>query len=216
LGEAEEPAIKSKNTTTGSAIGPKAPRALFAKHPEKDSADTKIVVDPGERTTADSRSVQDQSIPFNPLALHRNVDPALDEDTRFSNEQGSEFSVGGDMDSARLLPTRAGRTSVVTDPPVSRAGFIFDESDVRYLSVTELEKLSPEQLRIARHEMLARKGRFFKDPRLGVYFRKFSWYQPSAWRVHLNAIEQANISLIWSIEASYRSQRPEIALQNQN
>jgi YARHG domain len=205
LGEAETPSIKSKATTTGSATEPKAPTTLFGRMmpPETNSTDIKMAIDPGDRTTTDGRSARDQSSPFNALALHRNVDPILNaEDTQFSNEQGTEFSEASHMAAARPLSTRAASTSLVTGVPVDRAGFIFDESDVRYLSRAELEKLSPEQLRIARHEILARKGRFFKDPTLSVHFRKFSWYQPSVWRVRLNAIEQANVSLIWSIETS--------------
>jgi hypothetical protein len=106
---------------------------------------------------------------------------------------------------------------VATGVPVNRAGFILDGSDIRYLSLAELEPLSREELRIARSEILARKGRFFKDPILGAHFKKFSWYHPSAWRVHLNPIEQANVGLIWSIETSlYHSHRPEIEPQTAN
>jgi hypothetical protein len=220
LGEAEEPSIKSKTTTTGSATEPKAPTTPFEEmmHPERTSIDTKMVDDPGDRTTADSRSAKGQSSAFNPLALHRNVDPTLDaEGTEFPDVQSTGGSVGSDMATARPPSTRAESTSLVTGVPLNRTGFTFGDSDVRYLSRTELEKLSPEQLRLARHEILARKGRFFKDPRLSVHFRAFSWYQPSAWRVRLNAIEQANVGLILSIEASPNHwHRPDIALQNQN
>jgi hypothetical protein len=120
-----------------------------------------------------------------------------------------------DMATARPVSTGAASSSVVTAVTVNRSGFIFDESNVRYLSVAELDKLSPV-LRIARHEILARKGRFFKDPRLSVHFGTFSWYRPSVWRVRLNAIEQANVNLIWSIETSYHSEHHETAVRNHN
>jgi hypothetical protein len=176
-----------------------------------------MVVDPGDKTARDSRSAKDQSSPFNPLVFHRNVNPTLHaEDIQFSNEHGTEFSVMSDMATARPVSTGAASSSVITEVTVNRSGFIFDESDVRYLSVAELDGLSPGQLRIARHEILARKGRLFKDPRLSVHFEKFPWYRPSVWRVRLNAIEQANVNLIWSIETSYHSERPEIAVRSRN
>jgi hypothetical protein len=140
-------------------------------HPKEDSTHTEMVVDPGDKTARDSRSAKDQSSPFNPLVFHRNVNPTLHaEDIQFSNEHGTEFSVMSDMATARPVSTGAASSSVITEVTVNRSGFIFDESNVRYLSVAELDKLSPV-LRIARHEILARKGRFFKDPRLSVHFR---------------------------------------------
>jgi hypothetical protein len=185
-------------------------------HPETIFADTKMAVDRCDRVTADSRSAKEPLSPPIALASHRSVDPTREADsTQFSDETGAEFSSGSDMPAARPASTRAAGTGLVTLVPVNRAGFIFEDSDVRYLSRTELEKLPLEQLRVARHEILAREGLIFKDARLSVYFSKFSWYQPSFWRVRLNAIEQANARLIWSIETSFcHSHSPEIARQN--
>ena len=47
---------------------------------------------------------------------------------------------------------------------------------------------------------IARRGRFFRDPALAEYFRRFGWYRPYAWDVPLNAVEQANVALIASVE----------------
>jgi hypothetical protein len=154
--KAEEPSINSTATTTGSAIEPKAPARRFEKivHPDSDSTDTEIVVDGGDRTATNTRSAVDQSSRFNSLALHRDVDSALD-----GEAQGSEFSVGGDRAVTRPLSARTANTSVASGAPVNRAGFILDGSDIRYLSLAELEPLSREELRIARSEILARKGR---------------------------------------------------------
>jgi hypothetical protein len=215
LRELAEPSIQSKTATTGSATGPKTPTTLL--RPKEDPTDAEMVVDPDDKTTRDSKSAKDQSSPFNLLAFHRNVKTTLDaDDIQFSREHGTEFPAKSDMAAARPLSTGAANRSVVTEVTVNCSGFIFDESNVRYLSVAELDKLSPEQLRIARHEILARKGRLFKDPRLSVHFEKFPWYRPSVWRVRLNAIEQANVNLIWSIETSYHSERPEIAVRSRN
>ena len=85
-------------------------------------------------------------------------------------------------------------------PPVAGEGFIFADSDRVRLTPAMLRNLSPAQLRLARNEIYARRGRFFRDPALAEYFSRFGWYHPYAWEVPLNAIEQANVSLIASIE----------------
>ena len=85
-------------------------------------------------------------------------------------------------------------------PPVAAAGFIFADSDRIRLSPAMLRGLTPAQLRLARNEIYARRGRFFRDPALAEYFSRFPWYRPYAWDVPLNATEQANVSLIGSME----------------
>ncbi len=82
-----------------------------------------------------------------------------------------------------------------------RAGFLFADSNVRYLTRAELQKLSADRLHIARNEIFARKGRYFKDDALRTYFSQFPWYQPHAWDVPLSPVERNNVGLIQSIEA---------------
>jgi hypothetical protein len=92
-------------------------------------------------------------------------------------------------------------TSASTAPSVIRdSGFIFPDSDQRFLTVNDLRGLSSEQLRVARNEIFARRGRYFKDQALTAHFSQFSWYQPDRWDVTLNNFEQANIKLIQSME----------------
>jgi hypothetical protein len=93
--------------------------------------------------------------------------------------------------------------SAVPSPSVAlgEPGFLLPDSNMRHLTRPELQKLSVEQLQIARNEIFARRGRYFKDERLSSYFAKFAWYQPGAWDVPLNAVEQANVDLIASLEA---------------
>jgi hypothetical protein len=79
-------------------------------------------------------------------------------------------------------------------------GFIFPDSHQRLLGAGELRRLTPDQLRIARNEIYARRGRFFRDQALASYFSRFSWYRPTAWDVPVSAVEQANIKLIQSME----------------
>jgi hypothetical protein len=85
-------------------------------------------------------------------------------------------------------------------PPVAATGYLFPDSDRRYLTRAELSRLSSDQLRIARNEIYARKGRYFKDQQLAAYFGRMPWYKPYAWDVSLSAVEQANVTLIQSLE----------------
>jgi hypothetical protein len=80
------------------------------------------------------------------------------------------------------------------------SGFIFPDSDRRRLTAGELQGLSRNDLRVARNEIFARRGRYFKDEALKAHFSQFSWYQPSQWDVRLNSVEQANVNLIQSME----------------
>jgi hypothetical protein len=86
--------------------------------------------------------------------------------------------------------------------PSQQRGFIFADSDVRLLGHEELSGLSPAELRIARNEIFARRGRYMKDDQLRSYFSQFPWYSPFTWTPSLNAIEKANVSLIQEAEGS--------------
>jgi hypothetical protein len=76
------------------------------------------------------------------------------------------------------------------------SGFIFPDSDRRLLTPGDLQRLSKDDLRIARNEIFARRGRYFEAADLKVRFERFSWYVPNTWHPKLNAIEQANVTLI--------------------
>lgn len=78
--------------------------------------------------------------------------------------------------------------------------FIFPDSDRIRLTRDMLSGLSAAQLRIARNEIYARRGRYFRDPALAQYFGRFNWYRPYSWDVPLNSVEQANVALIATIE----------------
>ena len=79
-------------------------------------------------------------------------------------------------------------------------GYIFANSDRMRLTPDMLRGLTRDQLRLARNEIYARRGRFFRDQQLAAYFSRFDWYKPFAWEVPLNPIEQANVNLIASME----------------
>lgn len=80
--------------------------------------------------------------------------------------------------------------------------FILPDSASRRLSWNDLSGFNAAQLRVARNEIYARRGRFMKDAQLRAYFSQFSWYQPFTWDVQLSAVEKANVALIQQAEAA--------------
>jgi hypothetical protein len=76
------------------------------------------------------------------------------------------------------------------------AGFIFPDSDRRLLTPADLRGRSKDELRIARNEIYARRGRYFESADLKARFERFPWYSPTTWNPKLNAIEEANVALI--------------------
>jgi len=88
-------------------------------------------------------------------------------------------------------------------PPVARtqSDFLFPDSDSRLLAEGDLKTLSKDELRLARNEIFARRGRYFNSPDLTARFSKFAWYVPRTWDPALNAVEKANVALIDRYEA---------------
>lgn len=86
--------------------------------------------------------------------------------------------------------------------------YVLPDSATAYLTEEDLEGLTPEELRIARNEILARHGRQFNDPALAAYFESKDWYQgdidPETFDSQnvneLNDFELKNIELIQSME----------------
>jgi hypothetical protein len=83
----------------------------------------------------------------------------------------------------------------------SQAEFILPDSGSRRLNWDDVSSLSGAQLRVARNEIYARRGRYMKDVQLRAYFSQFSWYRPYTWDVTLNPVEKANVALIQRAEA---------------
>lgn len=78
----------------------------------------------------------------------------------------------------------------------AQGGFIFPDSDRRLLALADLRGLSNDELRIARNEIFARRGRYFESADLKARFERFSWYSPNTWNPKLNPIEEANVALL--------------------
>ncbi len=64
------------------------------------------------------------------------------------------------------------------DQSMITEGMIFPDSDVEKLTEADLEGLSSEELRIARNEIYARRGRIFVDKELQAHFEQMEWYSP--------------------------------------
>lgn len=97
-----------------------------------------------------------------------------------------------------LFCTREIPTVPRQSPPAS--GFIFPDSDRRLLTAAEISRLSPVELRTARNEIFARRGRYFKSDDLKQHFSAFAWYRPYTWDPPLNAIERQNVQMLLNAE----------------
>ncbi len=86
--------------------------------------------------------------------------------------------------------------------------YILVDSDRRYISESELENLTKEQLKLARNELYARHGRRFEDVGIRNYFSQFEWYRPTIEpddfeESMLNSYEIANRDLIVQYEKAH-------------
>ncbi len=79
-------------------------------------------------------------------------------------------------------------------------GMIFPDSDRRLLGPGDIVGLSGNELRVARNEIYARRGRAFADANLRRYFEQFAWYRPVAAEVALNNVESRNVAFLQSAE----------------
>lgn len=89
-----------------------------------------------------------------------------------------------------------------------KSGYIFANSNKRYLKDKELKKLSKEKLSIARNEIYARAGRKFTTKKWKNYFKKKKWYVPKYSAKYFdrhekklfNKYERANVKKIKKFE----------------
>jgi hypothetical protein len=65
---------------------------------------------------------------------------------------------------------------VEVDASLLNGDYVIPYSNVRYVTAATLDQLTQEQLRLARNEIYARRGRLFKDQYLQAYFNSKSWY----------------------------------------
>ena len=81
-----------------------------------------------------------------------------------------------------------------------KAGFLFADSDRRLLTAQELKSLDKAELRNARNEIYARRGRKFVRKEVSDYFKQFDWYRPQFGEVELTFLEAQNVALIQKFE----------------
>jgi hypothetical protein len=91
---------------------------------------------------------------------------------------------------------------IVPEPLPQVAGLVFADSSERLLTDTELRSLDAATLRLARNEIFARNGRYFREDALTQHFAAFGWYRPNTWDPQLSVLERKNIALIRRYELS--------------
>lgn len=99
------------------------------------------------------------------------------------------------------------------DSYYSDDNYILSESDSRYYTVEELQVFSHDELRLARNEIYARKGRKFESEDLNQYFSNKSWYSGTLSQEEfndslLNEFEKENVGLIVLLENDYSFGNP--------
>lgn len=110
----------------------------------------------------------------------------------------------------QLLLTLEKTAAVYTVPvqPTVQSEYIIYDSNSRYLTASELQYYTTEQLGYIRNEIYARRGYIFSQPEYSIYFNSKSWYTPMydynafVKYVQFNTYEQYNIMLIYEIEQS--------------
>lgn len=108
--------------------------------------------------------------------------------------------LGSDTSLPEIRASVTPAPSVIQPQSVRIEGYIFQDSDGRLLTREDVARLSRNDIRIARNEIFARKGRIFQSPDLRDHFSRFPWYRPLYQNVPLNPIEQANVNLLLSME----------------
>lgn len=111
----------------------------------------------------------------------------------------TEAEDGGSFGSASQQTNSYGSSDTGDD-------YILPGSDTRYISAGEVASLTNWELRLARNEIFARRGRLFDDPSLASYFSSKSWYHgtilPEDFSEDgLSKIEKENIEVIKAEEA---------------
>ena len=133
----------------------------------------------------------------------------LGEDAAASGD-GSGTATGGETASGTASgETGSGTASGTTDTAADTKEYYFADSDSRFLKRSECQALTADELRIARNEIYARRGRLFDSEDLQAYFNAQSWYKgttsPANFNYNsLNDYERYNVNLMKSIEDAKR------------
>lgn len=125
-------------------------------------------------------------------------------ETKTQTEAESEATVESDD----VIHNTQLQTKEITAQPKTYQGqqYILEGSDRRYISSGEVQYLTDDELRLARNEIFARRGRIFDDPELSAYFSSKAWYRGTILpddfsEDSLSKVEKANIEVIKAEEA---------------
>ncbi|WP_129689762.1 YARHG domain-containing protein [Gottfriedia acidiceleris] len=125
-----------------------------------------------------------------------------------STEAAADKDVKKETKSEKTIETKTkevaketSKKTKVTDEEKQSKDYVLPDSNSRKLSNADLNKLAPNELRLARNEIYARHGLVFKSSDLTIYFTSKSWYKPNpAYGGELNDVEKYNLNLIKSRE----------------
>lgn len=108
-------------------------------------------------------------------------------------------------DESKEEPTESVQTETEEESEIyfneSDDEYIFPSNNV-YLSRSQIESLSKDELALLRNEIYARHGYIFKLDEYQMYFERKSWYKPNPYfsEDSFNSIEKANKDLIVEYE----------------
>ncbi len=128
------------------------------------------------------------------------------------------FTASDNFDYKTATPT-ASSTALLSSPEAKKndntseekvsitSDYVISDSNTRVIETTELESLSPWELKVARNEIYARHGREFVHQDLQCYFDNKSWYSKNNnfSDGDLTSTEIKNISIILDYEKSIDS-----------
>jgi tetratricopeptide (TPR) repeat protein len=100
----------------------------------------------------------------------------------------------------RISAATAAHLGTQDAPPALLPDFLLPASPDKRLSDQDLAGLGREVAWLARNEIFARHGRYFKHPVLVGYFSQFKWYRPYTWIIDLSTVETGNVNLLQRTE----------------
>lgn len=134
-----------------------------------------------------------------------------------SPEEGASVKDGDTVYLTVSLGAEEEETTAPAEKPEDRdsdnqSAFSSYKNNTSYLSQSEVDAMSEDELNIAINEIYARRGRIFTSPDLAAYFNAQSWYKPLytaeefSQKVVFNDYEAKNITLLYNeqVERGYR------------
>lgn len=116
------------------------------------------------------------------------------------------WNIGGkDLILSKLNTKKTSSTAVKKEIKSDEKQYILQDSNNRYLTLDELDGLTPNECVLARNEIYARHGVIFEDKFSKEYFEQCTWYVPTIEKVDfddnlLNEYEKENLLHIFTYE----------------